>query len=57
METLVRALRGFYFCCVAPHWPHIVAAFRADVAARDAWPAHPAGRRFASGLNARWGCR
>jgi DNA-binding transcriptional ArsR family regulator len=34
MEILVRALRGFYLCCVAPHWPHIVAAFRADVAER-----------------------
>jgi DNA-binding transcriptional ArsR family regulator len=34
MEIVVRALRDFYFACVAPYWPRIVATFRADVAAR-----------------------
>jgi DNA-binding transcriptional ArsR family regulator len=34
METVVRALRDFYLACVAPYWSHIVATFRADVAAR-----------------------
>jgi DNA-binding transcriptional ArsR family regulator len=33
-EIVVRALRDFYFACVAPCWPQIVAAFRADVAER-----------------------
>jgi DNA-binding transcriptional ArsR family regulator len=34
MGIVVRALRDFYLACVAPHWPHIVASFRADVAER-----------------------
>ena len=33
-EIVVRALRDFYLVCVAPYWPQIVAAFRADVAER-----------------------
>jgi DNA-binding transcriptional ArsR family regulator len=34
LEIVVRALRDFYLACVAPHWPRIVATFRADVAER-----------------------
>ena len=34
IEIVVRALRDFYFACVAPYWPRIVATFRADVAER-----------------------
>jgi DNA-binding transcriptional ArsR family regulator len=34
MEIVVRALRDFYLACVAPYWPLIVAAFRADIAER-----------------------
>ena len=33
-ELVVRALRDFYVACVAPYWPLIVSAFRADVAER-----------------------
>lgn len=36
MELVVRALRDFYRACVAPCWPQIVAACRADVAERIA---------------------
>jgi DNA-binding transcriptional ArsR family regulator len=34
METVVRALRDFYFACIAPYWSRIVATFHADVAER-----------------------
>jgi DNA-binding transcriptional ArsR family regulator len=34
MEIVVRGLRGFYLACIAPHWPRIVATFRADVTER-----------------------
>jgi DNA-binding transcriptional ArsR family regulator len=36
LDTVVRALRDFYLACVAPHWPGIVATFRADLADRVA---------------------
>ena len=34
METVVRALRDFYFACIAPYWSRIVATFQADIAER-----------------------
>ena len=34
MDIVVRALRDFYFACVAPYWTRIAATFRADVAGR-----------------------
>ncbi len=34
METVVRALRDFYFACIAPYWSRIVATFQADMAER-----------------------
>jgi DNA-binding transcriptional ArsR family regulator len=34
LETVRRGLRDFHDACIAPHWPDIVASFRADIAAR-----------------------
>jgi hypothetical protein len=34
LETVRRGLRDFHDACIAPHWPGIVASFRADLAGR-----------------------
>jgi DNA-binding transcriptional ArsR family regulator len=34
LETVRRGLRDFHNACIAPHWPGIVASFRADIATR-----------------------
>jgi hypothetical protein len=36
LTTMVCALRAFYLACVAPAWPEIAAAYRADVAQQAA---------------------